>query len=502
MLIELHSHTSQHSQCSHIKPSTLVKKSIEKGIQALVITEHHYLWTDEEISDFLKKNEIYDNFLLFSAQEVNTNVGHVLVIGAKETIKEELSLIKLKESYPDAALILAHPFRNGRKPSKDDLLNPLLDAIEIFSSNHTLLENYLGLKLWHEYKFNAVSGSDTHHEDTCAIFPTLFDHPVRNLEELIFEIKNKRCRPFFKEIQKFGSTMAVEEITFGTKGTDDSRSRIIIKKPKNSDKWDSLKNSANINKEIYLNNFSNGKYRVPKIIEINEQEEMILEEGQRGKTLFDLLPIVSPSTGALYFKMTAKWIAKLHKANHKISSLDNTRNKENKRLKSYLKSFTSTNNPFTEKASKVIDFIDQNETLFFDSRSNHFVQVHGDYHPKNIIIGQDYSHDIETLFLSVIDFGSSFSFLPSYDVGYFISQFINQFINLPRILVQYTASDFIKYYMEEFEEVNSVNFVKEIYFFRIRANMSIASFLIKVGKGESDNLKWLINQSEMIMNNF
>ncbi|MBN1622127.1 MAG: phosphotransferase [Endomicrobiales bacterium] len=499
MLLEMHSHTNRHSDCSLINPVTLIRKAEKKGLQGLIITEHQYLWDKEELLKLRAESEVSANFLILAAQEVNTEIGHVLVYGAGRSITDDITLKELKSLYPRAALVWAHPFRHGKKPTKEQLLNPLIDGIEIFSANQLPNENYLGLKMWHAHKFTAISGSDTHEEAKTAIYPTQFDHPVNSIEEVANEIKHSRCRPFFKEIPKAGTNMQVTEIIFGTKGTDELRNRIIMKKISDEKKWKKENDTAKITKALYEKGFNDAsQFRVPKIIDIDEKERMFMEEGQRGRNLFELLLNVNKKTGLEYFTLTAKWLAKLHNMKLRISGTEDTVKKEERRFKSYRKSFISTNNPYTKDAVKLIDFVEQKQQELLSANSGLLLQNHGDFHPKNVIIGHEKAHDPSTLYISVIDFDSSLVFPPAFDIGYFLAQFKSQFGGYADILTHYNEEIFIKAYRKE-SKLGLDNMENLINFFKIRANLNIASYLIKVGKGESGEIKSIITESKNLM---
>ncbi len=82
MLLELHVHTKKYSKCSQIEPVELIRRVMSKKIQGIVITEHHYLWSEEEIRQLRIDAQAEDNFLIMSAEEVDTDKGHILVFGA------------------------------------------------------------------------------------------------------------------------------------------------------------------------------------------------------------------------------------------------------------------------------------------------------------------------------------------------------------------------------------------------------------------------------------
>jgi hypothetical protein len=439
---------------------------------------------------------------LLPGQEVETDIGHVLVLGADRSIEETIKLAELRRLFPHAALIWAHPFRKGNIPSKEQLTNPLIDAVEIFSLNHSVKENYLGLKFWHKYKFTAVSGSDTHSKEMTGMFPSQFDHPMSAIEDVIEEIKASRCRPFLKEIPRAGSNIIVTEITIGTKGEDESRSRMILKEIDDEKKWRKSIDSVNVVKSLYdKGGFNNGVYRVPMVIDVDKEAKVIIEEGQRGKSLFDLLANVSPSTGRKYFSMAAEWLARLHNARLKITGAEEAIEKERRRFESYANSFSKSGSPYAALAGRVIEFISAKEEMLYKKEKENFIQGHGDFHPRNIIIGQDRQHDISTLFISVIDFGSSMLMPAAFDVGYFLSQFESQFHKFPSVLESYREDDFVMRYLSGLEEQPD-GFKKWYRIFKLRANLSIASYLIKVGKGTGVEMSAIMGRSSSLLNDF
>lgn len=114
MLIEMHCHTSRHSPCSVIEPAMLVRRVMEKGLQGLIMTEHHYLWTDDEIGALKKEAGVDDSFVILSGQEVGTDMGHVLLFGADRTVGEVCTLEYHRWAGHDAryehAFYLRHRF--------------------------------------------------------------------------------------------------------------------------------------------------------------------------------------------------------------------------------------------------------------------------------------------------------------------------------------------------------------------------------------------------------
>lgn len=498
MLMEMHAHTSRHSSCSAVDPVLLVRLVAAKGLQGVVITEHHYLWTPDELAQLRVDAGVGAHFRMFAAQEVGTDLGHVLVYGADETIPDTVPLARLRAQYPAASLVWAHPYRKGRVPERSELLNPLLDGIEILSLNHTMRENYAGLRDWHRYKFTALCGSDTHTQENAGVFPSQFDHDADTIEELAAEIKARRCRPFIKEIPRAGSGQVVTEVTIGTKGPDEQRHRLIIRQYTDDRKWERVKETARLTERLHAGGFSAGMFRVPRVIEVNDEEKLFIEEGQRGKDLFDTLSTVAPKTGVACLELSARWLARLHALPPGPIDTAAVLAREEKRFASYARAFASTSNPHTATARRMIEAVSAYETAAVREHAGAFVLCHGDFHPKNIIIGQDRMQDPDTRFVSVIDFEKHIAFLPAFDVGYFLAQYDNQYAGLPDIRARYTPAVFLDAYRSAAGSVGP-DFERQVALSALRGNLSIAGYLIKVGKGESPEMDAVMERSQSLL---
>ena len=76
---------------------------------------------------------------------------------------------------------------------------------------------------------------------------------------------------------------------------------------------------------------------------------------------------------------------------------------------------------------------------------------------------------------------------PAFDVGTFLAQFRNQFFANPEILARLNEEIFLDAYVTEAGPPTG-EFLRQVELFRARTNLGIASYLIKVGMGESEDL--------------
>jgi aminoglycoside phosphotransferase (APT) family kinase protein len=496
MLMEMHAHTAEHSRCSSVPATELVRQVCAKGLQGIVFTDHHYLWSDSEILVVRRAAAVPDHFLILSGQEVTTpEIGDVIVYGAGMPFPRGTSLEEIRERCPKAALIWAHPYRNGRRPDDASLLLPLLDGVEIFSSNHSMLENSRALRDWHRLRFTAIGGTDTHGNGYAGLYPTLFDHPVACISELAGEIRNGRCRPFLKEIPRSGAENLVTEVTIGTKGLDEVRERIIIRNISSRHKWNEADRAFHIAESLARLGFSIGPYRVPLPIDQDHDSMTLIEQGIRGKTLYDKLLSATTKDGLLYMHMAASWLARLHSYRLTLTPAEEFLEREPERLGNYLRRFTAIGHPHARRAEEILTAIQEEETRRYAGAPESLVQGHGDFHPKNILIGQDSQENRDTLFVAAIDFESSLRLPPAFDVGCFLAQFRNQFFPHPDIIRDFHEEVFLDAYVEVSGNSGD-DFRKQVELFRARANMSIAAYLIKLGLGDSPDLWRVLLEAE------
>ncbi len=496
MILEMHCHTSEHSGCSHVGAAEVAQHNFDIGLQGTVFTDHHYLWPPEEIRELRSRLKVPDYYLVLSGQEVSTpELGDVLVYGADVLIEKGTPLEKIRGRFPDAAIIWAHPYRHENIPPRDKLFHPLIDGIEIFSSNHTVTESSRGLRDWHDLKFTAIAGTDTHALSYAGLYPTIFDHPISTIAELAYEIMAGRCRPFFKEIPRAGSSSTqVTEITIGTGKGGDIRERYVIKKHKNLSAWRSAARRSQVMDEIRRHGFEEGRFRVPKPLGNDPDSLTTLEEGIKGKTLFDKLVEVGPREARNHLEMAAEWLARLHNCRLQIAPPEEFFSDERRRLELYLSAFYKTGHRHTRKAQEIMDGVVEFETSLYFKNPEKLIQGHGDFHPKNIFIGQD-SDDPTSLFVAAIDFSSSYTMPPAFDVGTFLAQFRNQFYGMQEVHNKVSETDFLKKYLDEAKQLDE-DFLRQVEVFRARTSLSIGYYLIKLKLGESENLWRVLVEAE------
>jgi hypothetical protein len=187
MLLELHCHTAEHSPCSSVRAVDHVRQALEHGMDGLVITDHHHLWSDADLADLHRWSGAPGEFVLLSGQEVYSREFHDLLVYGADC------------SYPvgtkAATIRRAHPFRWGAEPADRTLGHRLLDAVEVINGQQMDGENAAGLDAYDRLRLVGTAGSDAHFRGSAGTHPTRFERPIRAMAELTAEIRAGRCRP-------------------------------------------------------------------------------------------------------------------------------------------------------------------------------------------------------------------------------------------------------------------------------------------------------------------
>lgn len=360
----------------------------------------------------------------------------------------------------------------------------------------SVTESHRALRDWHRHKFTAIAGTDTHAPSYAALYPTIFDHPVATIEEMAEEIRAGRCRPYFEEIPRAGATdTKVIELTIGPRSRHTLPEKYIIKVQKNPRAWKTAARSSEIMEEIAGYGFREGRFRIPKSYGRDEESLAVIEEGIEGKSLFDSLKDAPADKAREYLQLAAKWLARLHNYRIRITPPEAFFADEHGRLERYLSSFTKVNHPHARRAREIMDTVLKLEKILYQDHLAEMVQGHGDFHPKNIFIGEDNCAEESCTYIAAFDFDSSYTMPPAFDVGTFLAQYRNQFYREHRVHEKVSPDLFLQTYLQE-SLVAGEDFHRGVELFKARTSLSICSLLIKVGLGDSENLWRVLLEGE------
>jgi hypothetical protein len=187
--IDLHTHTRRHSRCSILSPNALCEVAIERGLDALAITEHHYQWTEGELAAQQTK---YPAIKLYTGVEISCDDGHdyvVLGLGAGPYWPPRMPLAQLEslvKARPGAFVFIAHCFRHTA--DERGLADLHIDGIEMGSYNilafrqpRTGLTQVVRAELYRRWQqrmgWVPLCNSDGHSEGMVGTFYTQIEAP-------------------------------------------------------------------------------------------------------------------------------------------------------------------------------------------------------------------------------------------------------------------------------------------------------------------------------------
>jgi predicted metal-dependent phosphoesterase TrpH len=182
MLIDLHCHTKVHSRCSALTPEALVRAAQARGLDGVCITEHDALWPLDDIEALAREL----GFVVLRGIEVTTEVGHVLVYGARQFRPEMSTLAELHRitSGEGALMYLAHPSRRyGTLPPSD--LASVFDSVESHNGTEGMLQNDNAARLTAGMRLPGIGGSDAHSVREVGVCATEFTADVRAEQSLL-----------------------------------------------------------------------------------------------------------------------------------------------------------------------------------------------------------------------------------------------------------------------------------------------------------------------------
>jgi predicted metal-dependent phosphoesterase TrpH len=202
MKFDLHLHTSRHSPDSIMPPQVMVRRAREIGLDGVVITEHDWLWTEEELDEL---RALDPGLVVFAGIEVSTKQGHFLAYGVTNpfAVPHGIGVAELcREVHRQGgAVAAAHPYR-WNQPF-DDILKrerPDLDGLELMSNNMDADTRRRAAELNDRLKLAGLGNSDAHRVETLGCCYTEFAATIRDMCDLVEAIRGRKTAPFDRAV--------------------------------------------------------------------------------------------------------------------------------------------------------------------------------------------------------------------------------------------------------------------------------------------------------------
>jgi predicted metal-dependent phosphoesterase TrpH len=195
MKFDLHIHTARHSPDSAIDPLALVRRARAVGLDGIVITEHDWLWTEEEL-DELRAAE--PGLVVLAGIEVSCREGHFLTYGVTNpfALPRGIGVARLccEVHRQGGAVVAAHPFRWRQR--FDDILRrerPDLDGLELMTNNMDDDGRRRAAAIHRDRQLAGLGSSDAHREEVVGVCYTAFDAPIATSVDLVAAIRQRRA---------------------------------------------------------------------------------------------------------------------------------------------------------------------------------------------------------------------------------------------------------------------------------------------------------------------
>lgn len=194
MNFDLHIHTTRYSLDSQLDPRTLVRQAQLIGLDGIVITEHDWLWREDELEELRGSAP---GLVVLAGVEVSATEGHFLAYGVQDAfaLPKKIGVADLcREVHRQGgAVVAAHPYR-WEQPF-DEILReeqPELDGLELMSSNMNAACRQKASATWQELNVAGMGSSDAHHESVVGCCFTHFDAEIRTNVDLVAAIRSRR----------------------------------------------------------------------------------------------------------------------------------------------------------------------------------------------------------------------------------------------------------------------------------------------------------------------
>ena len=195
MKFDLHLHTSRHSPDSETDPFDLLESARKAGLDGVVITEHDYLWPEDEL---LELRAAAPDLVVLAGLEVTGRGGDVLVYGITDATPLPRGIgwgELVREVHRQGGVaVAAHPNRWGQPFER--LVRETgvkLDGIEIMSNNMDAELRQQAAELLEKYpEYAQLGNSDSHAPWSVGCCYTDFDATIRTNADLVAAIRGRK----------------------------------------------------------------------------------------------------------------------------------------------------------------------------------------------------------------------------------------------------------------------------------------------------------------------
>ena len=225
--IDMHVHTTAGSPDSSLSPADLLTEIRRVGLTGVVVTEHNG-WPKHDFDNFARDLDV----LVIRANEVYTNMGHVITLGQDKFQGMVTSVEVLRQAVTEVGgfMIIAHPYRYLFEPSgiltrnvlyedprdipttaeqaSEHFIFDLVDEIEVVNGANNSAENRFAQEVAAVLGLRGTGGSDAHSRQGIGLGSTMFHGDIRNEKDLIEALRAGAYTPCYgfnkKQVEFYG----------------------------------------------------------------------------------------------------------------------------------------------------------------------------------------------------------------------------------------------------------------------------------------------------------
>lgn len=194
MKVELHSHTYYSHQTKVFfdgvnSPKDMVMAAAQKGLDAIVISDHDTLAGYQQARKYAKKY----NIEVICGEEVTSRDGHILAVGINEAVPPRLSAEETVDLIHEQGgiSISTHPFDITQAGLREKAR--ICDAVEVFNAqNIDRISNIRSRNYVAKYKTAETAGSDAH--STAMLARAFIEVNATDLDQILKLIKKNRAK--------------------------------------------------------------------------------------------------------------------------------------------------------------------------------------------------------------------------------------------------------------------------------------------------------------------
>jgi predicted metal-dependent phosphoesterase TrpH len=197
--VDAHLHTRRHSRCSRLDEHQLIAQAVRRGLQGVVITEHHYQWGADELED-LRRQSGETAFTLLAGFEYTSSQGDLLIYGLEPGDVGDFrpggdpeAMLRLAQSR-GAVCFAAHPTRAGLA-FDERIAGMPLDGLEVRSVNLKPHEQRLAARLAQQLDIPPTASSDAHRIEDVGRHALQFDAPIHSMADFVGAVRAAKFRP-------------------------------------------------------------------------------------------------------------------------------------------------------------------------------------------------------------------------------------------------------------------------------------------------------------------